>query len=67
MHELTRTFQYYRPWDLLPDEEDRIEQQIADTQASTDREVEEFEARRGQTRSVEGDGMSTLGLYGVEW
>ncbi|CAK1364904.1 unnamed protein product [Cercospora beticola] len=34
---------YYRPWDLLPDEEDLVEQQIKDAQAQIDRELVEWE------------------------
>ena len=38
--------QYYKPWELLPDEGDRIEKQIADTEAQINRELAEFEERR---------------------
>ncbi|KAK5174528.1 uncharacterized protein LTR77_001608 [Saxophila tyrrhenica] len=47
---------HYRPWDLRPEEEDRIEQQIVDTQALIDREVEAFEAQR-PGGNIDGDGM----------
>jgi len=52
--------QYYRPWDLRPDEEDRIEDQIKDAQAQIDKELEEFEARKRGEPLHEGqtDGQS---------
>lgn len=34
--------QYYKPWELQSDEEDRIERQIADAEAQVDREAAEF-------------------------
>ncbi|GIZ45462.1 hypothetical protein CKM354_000862700 [Cercospora kikuchii] len=37
---------YYRPWDLLPDEEDLVEQQIKDAQAQIDRELVEWEEEK---------------------
>jgi hypothetical protein len=50
---LTR-LQFYIPWDLLPEQKDRIQQQIEDAQASIDLEVDDFERRR-----VEGDTHAT--------
>jgi hypothetical protein len=35
--------QFYKPWDLRPDEEDRIEEQIRDAQAQIDKELDEFD------------------------
>ncbi len=56
--ELTDTRQYFRPWDLRAAEEDRIDEQIKETQALIGREVEEFEARlpRKQTILDDADG-----------
>lgn len=34
--------QYYKPWELLPREEERIKTQIAESEAIVEREVEEF-------------------------
>ncbi|PGH15455.1 hypothetical protein AJ79_02432 [Helicocarpus griseus UAMH5409] len=36
---------YYKPWQLLPGEEDRIKKQIEDCKAKVAREVEDFEAK----------------------
>jgi len=38
--------QYYKPWELTRDEEQKIEEQIAEAQAVIDQEVYEFEARQ---------------------
>jgi hypothetical protein len=43
--------QYYRPWDLRPDEEDRINEQIKDVEAEIAREVIQFDQRRRQQSS----------------
>ena len=40
--------QYYRPWELRPDEEDRIQDQIKGAQARIDKELEEFNQQRGR-------------------
>ena len=37
--------QYYRPWDLRADEEDRIDAQIKEAQARIDEELNEFNKR----------------------
>jgi hypothetical protein len=37
---LTKT-QYYKPWELLPREEERIKTQIAEAEAAIEREIEE--------------------------
>lgn len=37
--------QYYRPWDLRADEEERIDAQIKDAQAQIDRELDGFEQK----------------------
>jgi hypothetical protein len=42
------TSQYYRPWETSPDEDDRIQDQIAEAEDITKREVEEYEARQQQ-------------------
>jgi len=36
---------YYKPWELLPSDEERIKIQIAETETTIKRESEEFEAR----------------------
>ncbi|KGQ01047.1 hypothetical protein PAAG_12240 [Paracoccidioides lutzii Pb01] len=38
-------FLYYKPWQLRPEEEDRIKQQIDDCKATIAKEVEEFETK----------------------
>ncbi|RAR08129.1 pinin/SDK/memA domain containing protein [Stemphylium lycopersici] len=35
---------YYKPWETSPDEEDRIQDQIAEAEATIKREVDEYEA-----------------------
>lgn len=47
--------QYYRPWDLLPDEETRIEDQLDEVQTRIDKEVAEFELEK-KKRLAELDG-----------
>ncbi|KAF2423121.1 hypothetical protein EJ08DRAFT_619091 [Tothia fuscella] len=37
---------YYKPWDLLPDQEDQIQRQITAAQATIDEELESFQHRR---------------------
>ncbi|KAF7194542.1 Pinin-like 1 [Pseudocercospora fuligena] len=37
---------YYRPWDLLPDEEDRIEDQVRDAQAEIDKELDAWDKEK---------------------
>jgi hypothetical protein len=37
--------QYYKPWELLPGDAERIQQQVADTEALIDREIQEFNRR----------------------
>lgn len=45
MHALPRfsadLWQFYRPWELRPDEEDRIDEQIKEAQAQIDKELHE--------------------------
>lgn len=43
------TSQYYRPWELLPDQEDRIDDQIKEAQALVDKEFDEWKEEK-QTR-----------------
>ena len=54
--------QYYRPWDLLPDEEDRIDEQLKETQDRIDKEVAEFEEeKQKRLQEIErSDGVSPL-------
>lgn len=47
------TRQYYRPWELRPDEEDRIDEQLKDARARVDREVAELEGRSDASHSAE--------------
>jgi hypothetical protein len=59
---LTNVFQFYKPWDLRPDEEDRIEDQIRDAQAQIDKELDDFDEqyrRHGSSANV-ADGTSPL-------
>lgn len=39
---LADDWQHYRPWDLLPDEEDLIERQLKEAQAQVDQELDEW-------------------------
>jgi hypothetical protein len=49
-HALPRliSLQYYKPWETSPDEEERIQEQIAEAKDLIKREVEEYEARQQQ-------------------
>ncbi|CAK4032410.1 Hypothetical predicted protein [Lecanosticta acicola] len=53
---------YYRPWDLLPDEEDRIDDQLKEARERVDRELAEFEEekrrRLGDKRAEEAPGRA---------
>jgi hypothetical protein len=40
-HEMLTNAQYYRPWDLRPEEEERIKQQIEDTERLIEKELAE--------------------------
>ncbi|EGE81256.2 pinin/SDK/memA domain-containing protein [Blastomyces dermatitidis ATCC 18188] len=55
---------YYKPWELRPEEEARIEQQIEDCKAAIAREVEEFEAKNPPSPSdpvpEQGDNQRTV-------
>ncbi|KLJ13767.1 hypothetical protein EMPG_11308 [Blastomyces silverae] len=55
---------YYKPWELRPEEEDKIEQQIEDCKAAIAREVEEFEAKNPPSPSdpaqEQGDNQRTI-------
>lgn len=37
---------YYKPWEITPDEQDRIRDQIAEAEEIVKREIEEYEARQ---------------------
>lgn len=37
--------QYYKPWELLPGDAERIKEQITDTEALIEREIQEFNKR----------------------
>ncbi|KXT10494.1 hypothetical protein AC579_4260 [Pseudocercospora musae] len=46
---------YYRPWDLLPDEEDRIEDQVRDAQAEIDKELDAWDKEKEERlKALEG-------------
>jgi hypothetical protein len=38
--------QYYRPWDLLSEDEDTITQQVSDTREQIDKEVADFASEK---------------------
>jgi hypothetical protein len=43
-----RHLQFYKPWDVLPEQKDRIDRQIEDAQASVDEEADDFERSRAE-------------------
>ena len=45
--------QFYKPWELLPEEEERIKQQLIDTKSRIDNEVADFNTRHPQAVSEE--------------
>jgi len=53
---------YYKPWDILPEQEEQIRQQVEDTQAIIDQELVNFEQRRVEQQSEEPDTHHTNGL-----
>ncbi len=66
---LTRS-QYYKPWELLPQDDDRIKRQIADAEAAIEREVQEFNAlypkepgpeKTSEEEQVENTSQETVG------
>jgi alpha-galactosidase/6-phospho-beta-glucosidase family protein len=44
---------YYKPWEMSPEEEDRVEEQIAEARDVIQRERDEFEAREEEERRRE--------------
>ncbi|KAI9713636.1 MAG: hypothetical protein M1812_006608 [Candelaria pacifica] len=44
---------YYKPWELLPGDEERIKAQISETEALVDQEVTEFKTKRSQEEAPE--------------
>lgn len=44
---------YYKPWEMSPDEEDRITDQVAEAKETIQRERDEFEAREEEERQRE--------------
>lgn len=50
---LTRNFQFYLPWKLLPAEEERIKLQIEETEDMVAQEQREFQLRREQEQEDE--------------
>ncbi|TVY81705.1 hypothetical protein LSUE1_G002302 [Lachnellula suecica] len=44
---------YYKPWELRPEEEERIKEQIAEAEVVIEREVEKFDARHPKPREEE--------------
>ena len=52
---MTNMQQYYKPWELLPDEEDRIEDQIRDTEKQIDKELDDWDIeKRRRLNEIEG-------------
>ncbi|EME45734.1 hypothetical protein DOTSEDRAFT_71432 [Dothistroma septosporum NZE10] len=46
---------YYKPWELLPDEEDRIEDQIRDVEKQIDKELDEWDIeKRRKLNEIDG-------------
>lgn len=52
-------WQFYRPWDLLPDEEDLVERQLRDAQAQIDEELVEWEDAKRKSMGTTEDTSST--------
>lgn len=51
----TNAQQYYKPWELLPDEEDRIEDHIRDAEKQIDKELDEWNIeKRRRLNEIEG-------------
>lgn len=48
------SLQYYKPWELLPGDAERIKEQIADTEALIEREILEFNRRHMTELQPEG-------------
>lgn len=46
-YQLTRP-QYYKPWDLLPEQDEQIRQQIEEARTTIDQELEDFDRRRAE-------------------
>jgi len=44
---------YYKPWELLPEQEEQLNQQLDEAQATIDQELEGFERRRAEDRAEE--------------
>lgn len=44
---------YYKPWEMSPEEEDRIDDQIAEARAAIQRELDEYEDRQEEERMRE--------------
>lgn len=56
--------QYYKPWELLPRDEDRIKTQIAEAEAIIEREVNEFyrqHPKEPESESTQESGGNTNG------
>ncbi|KAL3419161.1 nuclear protein [Phlyctema vagabunda] len=50
---------YYKPWELLPGDEERINSQIADAKAIAEREVADFRARHPPPATTTGEADDT--------
>lgn len=46
------SLQYYKPWELLPNDTNRIKTQMSDTEALIAREEREFRARHGSDSQI---------------
>ncbi|KAF2995521.1 hypothetical protein E8E13_001838 [Curvularia kusanoi] len=51
LHTETEPHLYYRPWEMSPEEEDRVQAQIAEARETIDRETGEFEAREEEEKA----------------
>lgn len=50
--------QLYKPWELRPEEEDRIDDQVSRAQAQIDRELDEAQSRQMEDDEARRDGRS---------
>jgi len=58
---------YYKPWELLPGDEDRIKKQVAEAEALIEREVQEFKQRHNiKETPADKPSEETVGEHQVE-
>ena len=53
LHTKTEPRLYYKPWEMSPEDEDRIDDQIAEARAAIQRELDEYEDRQEHERTRE--------------